>query len=385
MQVDLEVYTTTLASASESVPGTVEVVDPEAGSVTTTIYSGSVEYTTVLADASGSVTGTVEVVEPAAGTVTGTLTSGSQFFTTTIAQASGSVSGNVEVIEPSGSTVTSTIYSGSESFTTTLAVGSGTIPGTVEVILPAPTTIYTGTVATTITYSSSSTPVSTVVVIPTAVCSGVRGLQYAVYNYDISASKSKFCVSSGNTDVAAFTQPAYFGSSSLDQSSPLFTGVLSSTAALPEWTSSYYLPDYPPDATAMESTRCNCKAIVYQFFFRVPYTDTYELNVYNVDDVFYGWFGDKAISGWSNTNYDAYAYWHVTTGQTGMGSFSMGTLTQGSFLPIRLIVANGGGKGGFNFDFSSSTDTYAATSYAYTATCTQSFLPFGLGNGGIDN
>ncbi|KAL2314283.1 putative cell agglutination protein pfl4 [Schizosaccharomyces pombe] len=378
-------YTTILAEASGTVPGTVEVIEPAVGTVTTTTYSGSVEYTTTLAPASGSISGTVEVVEPAVGTVTTTLQSGSQAFTTTV-PASGSVSGTVEVVQPTGGTVTNTVYEGSQTITSTLATASGTVPGTVEVILPGPSTIYSGTVATTITYDVSSTPASTVVVIPTAVCNGERGLQYAVYNYDISSSKNQFCATSGVTDVSSFTQPAYFGSSDLDQSSPLFTGVLSSSDSVPQWTSSYNLPGYPPNATAMGSTSSACKVIVYQFFFRVPVTDTFSLDVTNVDDVFYGWFGDKAISGWSNTNYDTYAYWHATNGQTGIASFSMGSLTADTYVPVRFVVANGAGKGGFDFSFvDSEGNSYNPTSYAYTATCTESFLPFGQGNGGVDN
>lgn len=136
----------------------------------------------------------------------------------------------------------------------------------------------------------------------------------------------------------------------------------------------------------MGNTTSTCKVVIYQFFFRVPVSGLFTLAITNVDDVFYGWAGSKAISGWSNKNYDSYAYWHITTGKTGIASFSMGSLTAGSFIPIRFVVANGAGKGGFDFDFIGPDGTsYNPTSYAYTATCTQIFLPFGKGNGGVDN
>lgn len=373
-------YTTIYTSGTS--PDTKTIYPESTSSESTSSESTSTESVTTSTQSQSSPVIVVSTV----GTVTETTISGSIEYTTTI-PAEGITSGTVEIVEPTAGTVTETITSGTLPFTTTLAQASGTVSGTVEVVSPEnnPTTIYSGTVPTTETFSSS-----TVVVIPTAVCDGVRGLEYAVYDYTISSSKNEFCYpTNGQTDVFAFNEPAYFGSSDLNQSSPLFTGVFSSTDDIPEWASSWYLPPYPPQASDMASTYCACKVIVYQFFLRIPETDTYTLVVNNVDDVFFGWFGDKAISGWSNNNFDAYSYWHESPnmglGTVGMGNFTVGNYSEGYFLPVRFVVANGAYIGGFDFYFTSdSTGPLATTSYSYTKTCTQQFLPFGQGNGGVN-
>lgn len=362
-----------------------------AHSTSVSVETGScVRYTTIYSSGSSEFTSTI---------IPTTSSSSSSTFvpvSTHTSSAANTTSGEIVI---SSSSSTSSEYSSSTTPITSASSSDSFIPSSSQTISSSSSTTDNVVVSSSVSSTISSTPVSTIYsgttgttftsssttyqVIPTQICDGVRGLEYAVYNYDLP-SKSTFCQpANGYTEVSTFNRPAYFGSEDLKQSAPLFTGVFSSLDDIPTYSASNYLPAYPPNPEQMSSTSSSCKTIVYQFFFRVPATDNWTLFVKNVDDAFFGWFGDKAISGWSNTNYDAYAHWRI--GAYGMGTFDLGYLEQDSFVPVRFVLANGAYIGGFDFAFnSSSTGPVRTTSYSYTSTCDKSFLPFGKGNGGLD-
>ncbi|KAF3934631.1 hypothetical protein ABW20_dc0102393 [Dactylellina cionopaga] len=88
--------------------------------------------------------------------------------------------------------------------------------------------------------------------------------------------------------------------------------------------------------------------LVFRGFFYAPVTATYVFRLFGVNDGAYLWLGQKAYTAWNRDNYNGRAWWD--------GSINYATtivsipLTAGSYLPIRIQYADGGGGGQFSLE-----------------------------------
>jgi hypothetical protein len=81
-------------------------------------------------------------------------------------------------------------------------------------------------------------------------------------------------------------------------------------------------------------------------YFLAPHTANYTFWLYS-DDVSIFWIGDKAITGYDDSNWDVYT--NAGQGETGSDPIA---LTAGQYYPIRVQYGNGSGEGYFNFSWS---------------------------------
>jgi hypothetical protein len=91
------------------------------------------------------------------------------------------------------------------------------------------------------------------------------------------------------------------------------------------------------------SELCDVIGVVFQGFFVVPTTGSFTFATPRVDDMWYIWHGDTALSGWNGTNYDAAAK------RSGASSSYTMTLSKGYILPVTFLWTNNGGPGYINF------------------------------------
>ncbi|CAD0091689.1 unnamed protein product [Aureobasidium mustum] len=75
----------------------------------------------------------------------------------------------------------------------------------------------------------------------------------------------------------------------------------------------------------------------------------YSFNIPYTDDIQLVWYGDKAVSGWTRDNADIVQFWSSQIGSQTPQTIAV-YLTTGSYLPIRLVYANGGGQGELDFN-----------------------------------
>lgn len=88
-----------------------------------------------------------------------------------------------------------------------------------------------------------------------------------------------------------------------------------------------------------------------RYYFQIPYTD----------DIQFLWVGDKAISGWTRANADLLQFWTGNPQTPVTASFY---LTAGTYTPVRVQWANGGGQGDLQFSVIDPNGFYLAQSYA---------------------
>ncbi|KAI4730953.1 hypothetical protein E4T49_01204 [Aureobasidium sp. EXF-10728] len=75
----------------------------------------------------------------------------------------------------------------------------------------------------------------------------------------------------------------------------------------------------------------------------------YSFNIPYTDDIQMVWYGDKAVSGWTRANADIVQFWSSQIATQTPQTIAV-YLTTGSYLPIRVMFANGGGAGELDFN-----------------------------------
>ncbi|CAD0092971.1 unnamed protein product [Aureobasidium vineae] len=75
----------------------------------------------------------------------------------------------------------------------------------------------------------------------------------------------------------------------------------------------------------------------------------YSFNIPYTDDIQMVWYGDKAVSGWTRGNADIVQFWSSQIATQTPQTIAV-YLTTGSYLPIRVMFANGGGAGELDFN-----------------------------------
>ncbi|KAK6499076.1 hypothetical protein TWF481_011645 [Arthrobotrys musiformis] len=101
-----------------------------------------------------------------------------------------------------------------------------------------------------------------------------------------------------------------------------------------------------PHDFIVHDTAANTYAISYRSFIYAPKTGVYKFSIPYVDNLLGMWIGDKALSGWSNSNADADP--HLGVG-SGTATFER-SFTAGEYVPFRMMWLNTGGPGGYDFD-----------------------------------
>lgn len=119
----------------------------------------------------------------------------------------------------------------------------------------------------------------------------------------------------------------------------LSTGTLQNLAVINfDWSKLSQLPGQAPFATPVERI-----ALTFKGFFIAPTAGTYTFTTPNgIDDEWYMYHGDKALSGWNKDNYDV----HCIYGSSSTYSI---TLKQGYILPVLFLWANTAGPGAIYF------------------------------------
>ncbi|KAG9689108.1 hypothetical protein KCU95_g11895, partial [Aureobasidium melanogenum] len=75
----------------------------------------------------------------------------------------------------------------------------------------------------------------------------------------------------------------------------------------------------------------------------------YSFNIPYTDDIQMVWYGDKAVSGWTRDNADIIQFWSSQIATQTPQTVAV-YLTTGSYLPLRILFANGGGAGELDFN-----------------------------------
>ncbi|KAG9948974.1 hypothetical protein KCU85_g4566, partial [Aureobasidium melanogenum] len=75
----------------------------------------------------------------------------------------------------------------------------------------------------------------------------------------------------------------------------------------------------------------------------------YSFNIPYTDDIQMVWYGDKAVSGWTRDNADIIQFWSSQIATQTPQTVAV-YLTTGSYLPLRILYANGGGAGELDFN-----------------------------------
>lgn len=107
----------------------------------------------------------------------------------------------------------------------------------------------------------------------------------------------------------------------------------------------YTFPQYYPQAFCQipgmaNMWQCDYTAIVFHGYFIAPETGTYSFDtpIYAIDDEWFMWHSDNAISGWNRNNFDVHCIWEQSS------SYQI-NLTEGYALPVTFLWANTGGAG----------------------------------------
>lgn len=121
------------------------------------------------------------------------------------------------------------------------------------------------------------------------------------------------------------------------------TGLLQNLASI-QTDPSYYPAQYYTctDPITGSSWSCERTALVFHGYFIASDAGTYSFDTpIGIDDEWFMWHGDTALSGWNRNNFDAHAIWEQSS------SYKV-TLPKGYILPVTFLWANTGGPGHIN-------------------------------------
>ncbi|KAF3224774.1 hypothetical protein TWF191_005939 [Orbilia oligospora] len=157
---------------------------------------------------------------------------------------------------------------------------------------------------------------------------GNAGLEVAIFNNPFLNQQE---VANKGFNVNYFTSALPYDDTSADSIG--WNGALSATKY------SHLYTKNPPHGFTARQTHMEGPtfALMYRGYFYAPTTQEYTIYTYDVDDRFYYWLGDNAFD-WSEANHD-YRNNRVKVRIEG-----------GTYYPIRILYANGGGGGEFHLD-----------------------------------
>lgn len=344
------ISTSTIAQPSGSVPGTVEILTPVSYNTITVPYTATGTrtglITTTIANPSGSTPGTVKVLTPEFYLTTTIARSGLvSVITTTLADPTGTVPGTVEIIVPSATDyATSTqFYTGTDvvttAFTTTLA-SPGVSQGAIKVIAPnyGVTTITSGTTGdTSILRRASGTSSGTVVVaIPTPDLScDNHGIEYAIFSNPYTRGLQRFDPTYSEFSAVAFQTAA-----------PQATGV-TNYLGLPFVGRGTQASIYGNPPQSLELTAINHRTYL---FAKISGQFTFDFTL--SDDISLLWVGSNVYGPRytrANANLEQLYNGGIAIDQQTTYTYNV-TLTQGQYVPIRVLYANAEYDADFTFN-----------------------------------
>ncbi|KAK6498953.1 hypothetical protein TWF481_011524 [Arthrobotrys musiformis] len=130
----------------------------------------------------------------------------------------------------------------------------------------------------------------------------------------------------------------------------------------------------PPDPSTEISSRTH--VIMWRGYFYVPKSGKYTIAVTNGDNFAAFWTGETAKSGWNRANAEGISTWYSVSGNTGYDQTTPEVLTLigGTYLPIRVIIANSGGGTRIAFNIWDQDNNYylkssVATPYLVRSSC----------------
>ncbi|KAK6004897.1 hypothetical protein QM012_007676 [Aureobasidium pullulans] len=196
-------------------------------------------------------------------------------------------------------------------------------------------TTHSGTASTigyvTATPKAAGATTTVTVVYPTPVTTcGNQGINFAAYTNKYSGGQSTYGYPSFIPETYKKVTP-YFSDDT--------TYIAESNDQWGDWINVYGY--YPVDGTSL--------VLDHTFYLFASQTGYYSLNIPYTDDIQFVWVGDKAVTGWTRANADITQFWSSQIATQTPQTLAY-YLTVGTYLPIRVLWANGGGQGDLRFN-----------------------------------
>ncbi|CAD0081515.1 unnamed protein product, partial [Aureobasidium vineae] len=190
--------------------------------------------------------------------------------------------------------------------------------------------------ATSIGYITSTPKVAgatttVTIVYPTPVTScGNQGINFAAYANKYSGGQATYGYPSFIPETYKKVSP-YFSDDT--------TYIAESNDASGDYINVYGY--YPVDGSTL--------VLDHTFYLFASQTGYYSLNIPYTDDIQFVWIGNNAVSGWTRANADITQFWSSQIATQTPQTLAY-YLTVGTYLPVRLMWANGGGQGDLRFN-----------------------------------
>ncbi|OBW68624.1 MAG: hypothetical protein AUREO_013190 [Aureobasidium pullulans] len=248
-------------------------------------------------------------------------------------------------------TTISSAWTGKTTSTTTQVNGlSATVivltPGVVAATTSSSSTSSSGgyVYMTTTTDSGTFTAVQTKTLLPTI---GTTATVQIIYPTPVTTCSNTGIAYAGYTNSFAGGQATYgypkFTPTVYKSAKPSQTGITNYIAEVNSGSTGANVAYYGRTTTTQNWV------IDHVFYLFARQDGYYSFNIPYTDDLQMVWYGDKAVSGWTRDNADIVQFWSsqiaVQTPQT-IAVY----LTTGSYLPLRVMFANGGGAGELDFN-----------------------------------
>ncbi|GAB7350070.1 hypothetical protein MBLNU459_g0739t1 [Dothideomycetes sp. NU459] len=298
----------TKASSTVASSSSVKSSSSSSTSSGSSLTPSTVSFTTMTTGYTGTVTTTTTVVSGLQATVIVQTPGGKNFVAATTSTTSG-----VQY-----TTVTTDLGTANSVQTTTIAPTGNQKTGTVKIIYPTPATTC-----------------------------GNAGIAFAGYNNQQAGGQ------------ATYGYPAYLPQA-YKTITPLATGVTNYIAESNDASGTTTLYGY-------SGVSAQTLVLDHTFYIFARQTGYYSFNIPYTDDIQFVWIGAKALTGWTRNNADIIQFWSSQIATQTPQTLAY-YLTVGSYLPVRVQWANGGGAGDLRFNLYAPDGSALLQSNAGTST-----------------
>ncbi|KAI5205053.1 concanavalin A-like lectin/glucanase [Aureobasidium subglaciale] len=270
--------------------------------------------------------------------------------------ASTTSSSSTSVVAPAGTapatvsfTTVTTAWTGLSTSTRTVVSGlvatvyvqtpaaKGQVVSTSSSIKASYTTITThsgtassiGYITTTPKLAGATTTVTIVYPTPVTSC-GNQGINFAAYSNKYTGGQATLGYPSFIPESYKKTLPSFNADTSY---------IAESNDQYGTWINLYGYPFVDGTNLVLDHT----------FYLFASQTGYYSLNIPYTDDIQFVWIGNNAVTGWNRANADIIQFWSSQIATQTPQTLAY-YLTVGSYLPIRVMWANGGGQGDLRFN-----------------------------------
>ncbi|KAG9637528.1 concanavalin A-like lectin/glucanase, partial [Aureobasidium melanogenum] len=322
-------------------------VAPSSSSSSSVAPSSSSSSSSVASSSSASISSSSSSIASAAPSSTKS-SSSSAMSTTSSSSSSSVVAANTAPATVSFTTIT-TAWTGTYTATSTAVSG---LAATVYIQTPAKkgqvistsstakasyttVTTHSGTASTigyvTATPKAAGATTTVTIVYPTPVTTcGNQGINFAAYTNKYSGGQSTYGYPSFIPETYKKVSPWFSDDT---------TYIAESNDAYGDYINVYGY--YPVDGSNL--------VLDHTFYLFASQTGYYSLNIPYTDDIQFVWVGANAVSGWTRANADIVQFWSSQIATQTPQTLAY-YLTVGSYLPIRVLWANGGGQGDLRFN-----------------------------------